>query len=142
MTNENIQELGLADDGNVKFSMGLALMGLWLMAAPFLLRYSSHTTATINDILVGFLTVFLSIATTVTPVRLRSLVWVNSYLGLWLCAAPFVLGYLSDRFPDSGAVPMWNDLVCGFVVWFLSYMKALSRGKTENDLQRVQIGAT
>jgi hypothetical protein len=102
------------------------VMGIWLIAAPFILGFYAHGVATANDILIGLVTIFLALATTLAPGSFRSLVWWNSYVGFWLIVAPFILGYLSYQFPKSGAVPMWNDMISGTLIWFFSFVKAMS----------------
>lgn len=105
----------------------LTFTGIWLMVAPFILGYYRQSSAMANDIIVGFITALLALTTAVAPVRLRTLNWASMYLGFWLFMAPFVLGYLSWDFRWGGAVPMWNSLVCGNIIWFFSYLKTLQQ---------------
>lgn len=118
---------GQQSRGNIlKVGAGQILIGIWLVAAPFVLGYYSQPRATLNSVLVGFLALALGIASSVDLSRFRILTWLESYVGFWLFAAPFVLGYLSPAFPYDGAVPLWNDLICGGLLWFLSYIKGIA----------------
>ncbi|MDB6032359.1 MAG: hypothetical protein JWM16_2697 [Verrucomicrobiales bacterium] len=133
MNEVELPNLPLRHTWNLQTGLALAGAGIWLMAAPFLLGYYRHGSATANDILVGILIAGIALATTIAPDRFRALRWLNSYLGFWLMAAPFVLGYLSYDFPKSGAVPTSNDLIVGGVVWFLSFIKAIYSARSARD---------
>ena len=70
-----------------------ALLGLWLLASPDVLRYGDP--ARTNDHVAGALmatfgTIAMSEST--RPVR-----WVNLALGLWLIIAPILLNYPMSR---------------------------------------------
>ncbi len=66
-----------------------ALLGVWLMVAPFLIGYGSP--AEVNDRIVGPLVAACAVISwweVTRPVR-----WANFPLGLWLIVSPWVLGY-------------------------------------------------
>lgn len=86
------------------------VLGLWLVIAPFALAYS-HTAATLNEAIVGFLIAALSF------IRLRSPVdawtsWLIAGLGLWLVLSPFIFGY-------NKASTYWNELLFGILLIIL-----------------------
>jgi hypothetical protein len=59
-------------------------------------------------------------AVRVTSERLPWLSWLEFVLGIWLIAAPFVLGYADV------ARPFTNDIIVGVTVAFLSGFSALA----------------
>jgi hypothetical protein len=133
MNELDVPSLPVQHSWSLRAGFGLMAAGVWLMTAPFFLRYYPHVTATANDLIVGLVITVLAIVTTIIPDHFQALRWTSSYIGLWLMAAPFVLSYLSFQFPKSGAVPMWNDIITGAVVWFLSYVKAMNTGRQSRD---------
>jgi SPW repeat len=74
--------------------------GVWLIAAPFLLDYSttgSGFRAYWNDVAVGLAVVALMVPRVAVPVRTAGrLATVTGLLGCWLAVSPFVLGYAGD----------------------------------------------
>jgi uncharacterized membrane protein len=67
----------------------VALLGLWLMAAPDVMQYEGPER--MNDHIVGpllFSAAIIAVAETTRSVR-----WINVALGGWLMLAPIVLGY-------------------------------------------------
>lgn len=89
------------------------LMGLWLIAAPFLLGYGG-TASQWDDIGLGFLVGGIGLIRMISPEKNTNwLSWVNVALGGWLIAAPFLLSY-------TGAVPIINDVILGIIVASMS----------------------
>lgn len=87
-------------------------LGLWLAVSPWLTGYAEEPGATANAALVG-----LALAVTAHygwSCEHASCEWLSLLAGLWLLAAPFVLGFASD------AVPTANALVVGANVAALS----------------------
>ena len=93
-------------------------VGIWLMAAPAVLRYSG-TFAADHDRVVG--PVLASFACIAMWEITRPLRRVNTLVGAWLLAAPWVLG-----FPPAATA---NSMAAGAVVVGLS----LVRGKLTHD---------
>lgn len=79
-------------------------LGLWLAMSPWLLDYSHHEAATANAAIVGLM-LALGSHFEVSFDDL-SMEWLNLVAGLWLVAAPFVLGFaaLSEVTANSIAV--------------------------------------
>lgn len=93
-----------------------AVLGLWLLAVPFAFRVSESVTW--NALTVGTLLVVLGGYNAYRGARGRgvnaTVAAVNTLLGLWIVAAPFVLG--------AGPTVAWNDVVVGgFVALFAGY---------------------
>jgi len=89
------------------------LMGLWLVAAPFLLSYPNPSSQW-NDIALGFLIGGIGLVRMISPEKNTNwLSWLNVALGGWLVIAPFLLNY-------TGAVPIINDVILGVIVASMS----------------------
>jgi len=106
----------------IKTADGLdVLAGIWLIAAPFVLSYSTKGGSTTSDVLVGIAVILLA-GYELIGENYRQAVpnWINVLLGIWLVAAPFVLGF------PSGSAAMWNDVIMGVIVAVLALFGALS----------------
>lgn len=90
----------------------VAAVGIWLMAAPAVLKYGNPAQA--NDRIIG--PVVATFAIIAIWEITRGLRWMNFLLGLWLVAAPFLMGY-------DNATPRWNDVAAGAVIVGLSLVK-------------------
>lgn len=87
------------------------LIGIWLMAAPAVLRYGNPPAAidrTAGPTAAAIALVAISGAT--RPVR-----WLNLPIGLWLVAAPLIFGY--------DLKPLLNSTACGLAITALSVVK-------------------
>ena len=105
-----------------KINWGVAVIGLWEALAPFILGYSFIAAALANALVIGITIIILAAWAGLTSnlISERTLDWVIAVLGLWLIAAPFVLGY-SDL-----TIAMWNAIIVGVVVAGLEIWAALS----------------
>lgn len=92
------------------------LLGLWLVIAPFLLRYATSTSIG-NDITIGIIIALLAAFRLFGAYRAAWLSWLNALLGIWLIVAPFILGY------DSSSA-LWNDIIVGLFIAFLGIWSA------------------
>ncbi|HVS58331.1 MAG TPA: SPW repeat protein [Candidatus Saccharimonadales bacterium] len=88
------------------------LIGLWLVAAPFALGYTT-SVAYWSEIVTGALIALFSLAHLASP-RMNSASWFNSVAGIWLIISPFILGYIA-------AAAYWNEIIFGIVVTVLSF---------------------
>lgn len=85
------------------------LLGIWLIAAPALaLAPSAGSVAAWNGYIFGSAIVVFSAWALAQPQRWEE--WINLVIGLWLIAAPFLLGFSTD----AGAA--WNHVVVGVIV--------------------------
>lgn len=108
------------------------LVGIWLIISPFLLNYSSNSTALWNDIIAGVAVIIF--AATQTAQSNRSISWpswVNLLIGIWLVLAPFALGY------SASTVTMWNEILTGIVIIALAAFAAFSSSPTDRMDDRV-----
>jgi len=105
----------------VKVAAGpTAILGLWQIAAPFVLGYSTLFRPLVNDVIVGTLVVVLAATCYFDLVEVSWLGWVTAVLGIWLVLAPFVLGYWMIE-PATE-----NDVVIGTLIAVLGAWSALA----------------
>lgn len=100
------------------------LLGIWLVIAPFALGYSAIGSALWNDIIFGAVIVLLAgMRAAGEGYRQAWPSWANVIIGLWLIAAPFVLGY------SLITQALWNDVIIGIAVAILAVISALATPK-------------
>lgn len=90
----------------------LIIAGLWLIVAPFLLRYASGW-AYANDVAVGALVVALAMYREARAARRAWPSWISYFLGAWLLISAFLLRHLTGQ-------AHWNDAVVGASVLLLA----------------------
>ena len=102
-------------DFGVPPSVVVAIAGVWLASAPFVLDYSGTGrgySGRWNDLVVGVVMIAVAMVRVVTPRGTGPLSMINVGLGVWLIASPFVLGH-----SEAGAtLATWNDIVVGLIV--------------------------
>jgi hypothetical protein len=109
--------------------------GLWLVIAPFVLTYStSIPRARANELIIGALVASMG-ATRVfgnyRSGRLNQLISALNVLpGIWLVAAPFILGY-SDM-----SRPRWTDIITGIAIIVFSAWSYLTSAYHRDDTDR------
>ena len=81
-------------------------LGMWLIAAPFVLLYRGTQAALWDDVTVGLLIAAYSLAGS------RDIVgnWIVGALGLWALVSPFVLHF------SNKTIPMRNNVIVGAAV--------------------------
>ena len=110
-------------------SVVVAIAGVWLASAPFVLDYSGTGrgySGRWNDLVVGVVMIAVATIRVVAPRGTGPLSLINVGLGVWLIASPFVLGH-----SESGATQAtWNDIIVGLIVvmvagvsWFTAESK-------------------
>ncbi len=102
--------------GIKNMNWAMAVVGVWVVIAPFVLGYASTSAALWNDIIVGVAVVILAAASAMSKAEggVRTMDWINAVLGLWLILAPFILGY------SAVTAALWSDIVAGVVILVLS----------------------
>ncbi|MEZ4616079.1 MAG: SPW repeat protein [Caldilineaceae bacterium] len=93
------------------------MLGIWLMAAPALLAYT--TPAATNDRIVGPLVI--TCATVALWETTRMLRLVNLVLALWLLVAPWIWGY--------SAIPLFNSTAVGLAIGALALVHGEITGR-------------
>jgi hypothetical protein len=88
----------------------LLLLGAWLIASPFLFRYSAWRPAAIfEDLVPGIVLIATSAWVLVSNSAPVFAEWVQAICGVWLVLGAFVLLF-------SRVSTAFNDLIVGFVV--------------------------
>lgn len=98
------------------------ILGLWMIASPWVLSYQFERTATWNAVIVGLL-----IAAAAAYALFRIMAWeewAGVVFGIWLIISPWVLGF------STVAVATWNAVIVGVIVaalalWVLATDKDL-----------------
>lgn len=107
------------------------LLGLWMIAAPFI--WGAPTADLWNDVIVGIVIAGLAgynyYRETNGQTASRASAALNTLLGLWLIAAPFVFGV--------DGVLLWNDVIVGAIITlFAGYNWGVGGfGSTSNTAQ-------
>ena len=83
-------------------------LGAWLVAAPMLGVGPLTGPSAWNGYLAGSLVALLSFRALVKPEKWEE--WINFAIGLWIIAAPFLLGF--TNVPDA----LWNHLAVGALI--------------------------
>jgi hypothetical protein len=98
------------------------LLGLWCMAAPFVLCYRGIRIAVINDVAIGAMISLIALIRVSRPLRSESASWLNFLAGIWLVAAPWILDYAAQPGSSSQAArsASWNDVIVGIAVAWLA----------------------
>lgn len=99
------------------------VLGLALVAAPFILGYRTDTTAMWTSIVIGAVIILASyIKSRAADDGTRWEYWVAGLAGLLAVIAPFVLGF------SAVTAALWASVLLGAVVAILSGAKVLTTG--------------
>ncbi|MCL5666201.1 MAG: SPW repeat protein [Patescibacteria group bacterium] len=93
------------------------IIGIWLILSPFILGFSSISSAVENNIIVGALVAIFAISGLVGT-RIAWSRIINVVFGIWLFFSPFALGF------DTSARAMWNNVILGIIVIVLASWSA------------------
>lgn len=96
---------------------GTIILGVWLVIAPFVLRYDV-ASARANDFWTGLAVIAIALVAMFTGGGVR---FINTGLGAWLIASPFILNYLGHQ------TPLINDLLVGMGIIGLSLVHSVPR---------------
>jgi hypothetical protein len=102
-----------------------ALVGVWLVIAPFVLGYDTNE-ATVNSIVVGVVAIAVSAWSAMTYSTIPN--WLHAVAGVWLMIAPFVLDYGGIGEIENATR---NDLATG--AGFIGLHIAIAMGKMAVD---------
>jgi len=111
-------------------SVGNVLAGVWLIAAPFVLNFEGSTVAMWNHIIVGAAVALIELIRASDPDHRASISWASVVLGVWLIAAPFVLGY------STISAAQTNSIVMGIVVVALGAFSAYETNQAHHEEER------
>jgi hypothetical protein len=98
------------------------VLGIWLIVAPFTLRYSAVHGAMVDDVLLGMVIAAFAAWRAMGPetAGMRTVSWLVTVAGLWTMCAPFMLGY------SSVPAAMANDVTVGLMVVILGMTRAMA----------------
>ncbi len=85
-------------------------LGIWLLASPYLLRFTLVDAARINNGFFGPLILWFAIARLAAQDRGRWVSWFNVAAGILVAASPFLFGFADQ--PKA----MINNIVVGLIV--------------------------
>ncbi len=85
------------------------LVGLWLIASPFVMGFSAMTGEMWNNVIFGALIALLGLVRLYMPEQAEWMSWLNAVFGLWLILSPFVLSYPT-------VVDLWDNIIAGLIV--------------------------
>jgi hypothetical protein len=107
----------------VEWTSGVdALVGVWLIVAPWVLGFSDVPSAMWTDISVGTTIMLVALLRILNPDQTVPLGWVNVVLGACFITAPFVIPYASGVHTNP---IYWNDILSGVgVLWFAIWSMA------------------
>jgi hypothetical protein len=107
----------------VEWTSGVdALVGIWLIVAPWVLGFSDVPSAMWTDISVGTTIMLVALLRILNPDQTVPLGWVNVVLGACFITAPFVIPYASGVHTNP---IYWNDILSGVgVLWFAIWSMA------------------
>ncbi len=102
----------------------IALAGVWMIIASFVLGYGTGTPPFWDAFIVGI--VFIVLGAWAALVNQegtdRTLDWINALVGLWLLISPFVMSYANVT------APLYNDIIIGIIAIILGAWAALTVG--------------
>ncbi|MBI5164282.1 MAG: SPW repeat protein [Magnetospirillum sp.] len=100
------------------------IIGAWLFVSPWVLGYADLPAAAWNSWIFGIVVAVVSIAALIQFAQWEE--WINVLFGVWLLAAPWVMGFAAAGEP----APVWNHVGVGLVVGILALWDVLSHRET------------
>ena len=93
-----------------------AVLGIWLMASPWVLAYSTEPTATVNAFVIGMALLATALGAVFLPAQWEE--WTEVFLGLWLAVSPWALVFSGERAATICAV-ITGLAIIALAVWTL-----------------------
>ena len=88
---------------------GNVAAGIWLIMAPWVLGYV-NPTATAEDVVLGVVVTIVALWAARASATASAAVWIQVVLAIWICIAPWVLGY------SYAGVAVTNDVIVGVLI--------------------------
>lgn len=98
-------------------------LGLWLFVSPWMLNYGTMPAAAWNAWALGIVIAAVAVAALIQFTRWME--WVNVAVGVWLVAAPWLLGYAGA----GETRPVFVHVILGLLVGLLALWDALANGR-------------
>lgn len=92
------------------------VLGIALVASPWIFGFLGDTTATVNAVVVGVALFAAALGAIFIPRAWEE--WTEAALGLWTGAAPWLLGFASDRAATGSALVIGLAILV-LAVWVL-----------------------
>ena len=93
-----------------------AVLGLWLLASPWVIGYDDDSAATWNAVIAGLVLAALALGAMVIPRAWEE--WAQGGIGAWLIASPWALAFSVREGPMLNA--MWAGIaVVALALWTL-----------------------
>jgi hypothetical protein len=93
------------------------VLGIWLIASPWVLQYAAQTTPAWNAYAVGVIVAVAALSALLAFHQWEE--WVNVALGAWLIVSPWLLGFASLTHA------VWNQVIVGVVAGALALWCAM-----------------
>lgn len=94
------------------------LLGAWLVLSPWALGFQGDALVTSNAVLVGLALVATALGAILVPRAWEE--WTEAFIGLWMMASPWVLGFYGLR------QAMFGAMITGLVVIVLAMWTLLT----------------
>lgn len=88
------------------------ILGLWMVASPWVLAYQAEANAMWNAVILGVLIALVALVALVRVMAWQE--WANVALGAWLVISPWVIGFTGI------AAALWNAVIVGAIVVVLA----------------------
>src|SRR5215831_14147099 len=88
------------------------LLGVWLLASPWVLNFQAEPTPMWNAVVVGILIAVVALLAFFKVMAWEE--WLSVAFGVWLVVSPWVLGF------SSIMAAMWNAVIIGIAVAVLA----------------------
>jgi hypothetical protein len=85
------------------------LVGLWLIASPFALKYANISSIYLDSIISGSVIAVVGLVRAAKPEKTEWLTVISFIFGLWTIITPFLVGSLSRA-------TTFNDVIAGIAV--------------------------
>ena len=95
------------------------VLGLWLIASPWVLGYAAMTAPAWNAYVVGVIIAVAALAALFAFHVWEE--WVSVAFGTWLVISPWLLGFAGF------STALWNQIVVGVIVAALALWSAMTR---------------
>ncbi len=101
------------------------ILGILLIIAPFVLGFSSNSGAMWTGVILGIITLVVSIVKGLAHDPSKWEYWVTGIMGILAIIAPFVLGF------TALTTAMWTCIILGVITLVLSAYEVFRHGTVE-----------
>ncbi|HEY4065709.1 MAG TPA: SPW repeat protein [Burkholderiaceae bacterium] len=101
-----------------------ALIGVWVIASPWFMKFADQQPPSYNATVVGILLVAVALGATFVPRAWEE--WSEAILGVWMIASPWALHFANHRDPRLTFV-ITGVVVTALALWTLGTDKDYTR---------------